>query len=231
MQQRQQAYEVREMGDAELAERLWKELRRRSQSQALGWREPWQESKGLLLEYVHMLTQGSRITDVLRSQVADRARDINREIELAILRITSAAGIAGAVIDVQRLPIVLNCSEAQVSLALRRLIDEHLLKNQSPSCVITLHQLRATALFHLCHEFPPPIPEQTITRAIQCLPAEDMEAFVLRISEINADLQHCLIIEIAKRLQQEPDITLVSTALRGLGQAHISAHVAQGNRA
>lgn len=227
LQQRQQAYEVREMGDAELAERLWKELRKRSQSQAVGWREPWKESKGLLLEYVHILTQGSRLNDVLRSQVADRARDINREIELAILRITSAAGIAGAVIDVQRLPIVLNCSEAQVSLALRRLIDEHLLKNQSPSCVRTLHQLRATALFHLCHEFPPPIPEQTIASAIQCLPAEDMEAFVLRISEINADWQHCLVIEITKRLQQEPDITLATTALRGLGQAHISARVAE----
>jgi len=227
LQQRQQAYEVREMGDAELAERLWRELRKRAQSQAVGWREPWQESKGLLLEYVHILTHGSRLTDVLRSQVADRARDINREIELAILRITSAAGIAGAVIDVQRLPIVLNCSEAQVSLALRRLIDEHLLKNYSPSCVTTLHQLRATGLFHLCHEFPPPTPEQTIARAIQCLPAEDMEAFVLRISEINADWQHCLVIEIAKRLQQEPNITLATTALRGLGQAHISAHVAE----
>lgn len=227
LEQRQQAYEVREMGDAELAERLWRELQKRSQSQAAGWREPWQESKGLLLEYVHILTQGSRLTDVLRSQVADRARDINREIELAILRITSAAGIAGAVIDVRRLPIVLNCSEAQVSLALRRLIDEHLLKNHSPSCVTTLHQLRATGLFHLCHEFPPPTPEQTIARTIQCLPAEDMEAFVLRISEINADWQHCLVIEIAKRLQQEPDITLATTALRGLGQAHISAHVAE----
>ena len=229
LQQRQKAYEIREMGDAELAERLWKELRKRSQSQAVGWREPWQESKGLLLEYVHLLTQGSRLADVLRSQVADRARDINREIELAILRITSAAGIAGAVIDVQRLPIVLNCSEAQVSLALRRLIDEHLLKNHSPSFVTTLHQLRATGLFHLCHEFPPPTPEQTIARAIQCLPAEDMEAFVLRISEINADWQHCLVIEIAKRLQQEPNITLATTALRGrgLGQAHISAHVAE----
>ncbi|GEM_PF-804040 len=227
LQQRQQAYEVREMGDAELAERLWRELRKRAQSQAVGWREPWQESKGLLLEYVHILTQGSRLTDVLRSQVADRARDINREIELAILRITSAAGIAGTVVDVQRLPTILNCSEAQVSLALRRLIDEHLLKHHSPSCVTTLHQLRATGLFHLCHEFPPPTPEQTIARAIQCLPAEDMEAFVLRISEINADWQHCLVIEIAKCLQQEPNITLATTALRGLGQAHISAHVAE----
>lgn len=227
LQQRERAYEVREVGDTDLAERVWQQLRQRSQTQASGWREPWRESKGLLLEYVHLLTQGSRLVDVLRSQVADRARNSHRDLELAILRVTSAAGVAGAVVDVQRLPIILDRSEAEVSRALRRLIDEHLLKKHSLSCVTTLHQLRATTLFHLCHEFPPPTSEQTVSKAVHCIVAEDMETFLMRFSELNTDWQACLVVEIAKRLQQEPNIVLAATALHGLRQAHISACVAE----
>jgi energy-coupling factor transporter ATP-binding protein EcfA2 len=225
LHERTRAIEIRELGDNELAERLWKELRSRSQTQAPGWREPWRESKGLLLEYVHLLTQGSRLADVLRSQVNDRARDITREVELAVLRVTAAAGAAGAMVDVDRLSAVLNCPEAEISRALRRLIAEHLIRSVGPCRVGALHQLRAAELFRLCHEFPPPTPERTIAKALHCLPAEDIETFIVRICEINAEWQGQIVDEIAELLNHKPDPVLASSALRGLGQAHISGSV------
>ncbi len=95
-------------------------------------REPWNQSKGLLLEYTHLLTSGERLANILRDQVADRARDMEREAELAVLRVTAAAGSAGATVEVGRLPDVLNYTEESISRALRRLFDEHLIREAGP---------------------------------------------------------------------------------------------------
>lgn len=216
---------IREVGDDELAKRLWEELRSRSQTQAPGWREPWRESKGLLLEYTYLLTQGNRLTNVLRTQIADRARDSSRVVELAVLRVAAAAGATGAMVDVDRLPAVLNIPEEEISRALRRLIDEHLIRETGDCRIGALHQLRAAELFRLCHEYPPPTPNQTIARTLHCLPAEDLETFIVRICEINAEWQEPIVDVITTRLNQEPDPTLAASALRGLGRAHISASV------
>ncbi|WP_333877472.1 toll/interleukin-1 receptor domain-containing protein [Methylobacter sp.] len=223
--ERARAIEIREVGDDELAERLWKELRRRSQTQSAGWREPWQESKGLLLEYTYFLSEGTRLTDVLRAQVANRVRDIGRDGELAVLRVAAAAGAAGATVDVERLPMALKLSEAEISLALRRLFDEHLIRDIGSGRIGALHQLRAKELFHLCHEFPPPTAERTIATTLHCLPAEDIETFIVRTCELNAEWQERLVDEIIVRLNQEPDPVIAVSALRGLGQAHIVASV------
>lgn len=223
--EQERAHVVREVGDDELAERLWKELRSRSQTQAPGWREPWRESRGLLLEYTYLLTQGNRLTDVLRTQVADRARDSSRAVELAVLRVVAAAGATGAMVNVDRMPAVLNIPEEEIARALRRLIAEHLILETSDCRIGALHQLRAVELFRLCHEYPPPTPNQTIERTLLCLTAEDLETFIVRICEINAAFQEPMVEVIAARLNQKPDPVLAASALRGLGKAHMSASV------
>lgn len=223
--ERARTIEIREMGDEELAERLWKELRRRSQTQMPGWREAWRKSNGLLLEYTHILTAGSRLSDVLRSQIANRVRDVNRETELAVLRVAAAAGSVGAAIEVERLPETLKRPEAEISLALRRLLDEHLIRDVSPGRIGALHQLRASELFRLCHEFPPPTSQRTLVTTLHCLVAEDIETFVARTLAINSECQEKFVEEITARLNKEPNSALAAGAFRGLGQAQISASV------
>ncbi len=227
MVERERAMEIRETGDNELAERLWTELRQREQTSWPGWREPWRQSKKLLLEYTHLLTSGERLTKVLRGQVSDRARDTEREAELAVLRVVSAAGSAGATVDVERLSDALKLSEERISRALRRLFDEHLIREAGPGRIGGLHQLRSTELFRLCHEFPPPTQERTIVKALNCVAVGDIEVFVVRNLEINSECQTLMVNALSTRLNMEPDPTLAASALRGLGQVHISASVCE----
>src|SRR3990172_12827301 len=52
--------------DEELAERLFAELSRRSATSWPHWREPLEQSRGLLLEYTHILTRGERLAATIR---------------------------------------------------------------------------------------------------------------------------------------------------------------------
>ena len=53
------------------------------------WREPFEQSEGLMLEYVHLLTQGQRLTAVIGEQVRQR-NTRTRNDELKIIRSTAA---------------------------------------------------------------------------------------------------------------------------------------------
>src|SRR3546814_8117377 len=81
-------------------------------------------SDGLLLEYVHILTRGQRMHELLADQVAARVSDPKRSLELDILRSGAWAGAANAEVDASRLARVLSVSDADLSRALQRLIQE-----------------------------------------------------------------------------------------------------------
>src|SRR3546814_11610224 len=97
--ERARAAEIRADPDDELAERLWRELREAEKTNWAGWREPWKMSDGLLLEYVHILTRGQRMHELLADQVAARVSDPKRSLELDILRSGAWAGAANAEVD------------------------------------------------------------------------------------------------------------------------------------
>src|SRR3546814_14920254 len=81
----------------------------------------WKMSDGLLLEYVHILTRGQRMHELLADQVAARVSDPKRSLELDILRSGAWAGAATAEVDASRLERVLEVSDAALSRALQRL--------------------------------------------------------------------------------------------------------------
>lgn len=153
--------EVRAEPDDALAERLWTELRDRGATTWAGWREPWSMSGGLMLEYAHILTQGDRMVDVLTTQVDRRERE-GRHLELSILRVTSFAGAASALVDTTKLARQLGVSDGELNQALRRLVDEHLVREPHDGLVGGMHQLRSKHLLTLTHRTPPPTLEATI---------------------------------------------------------------------
>ena len=74
--------------DENLAESIWRELSIRNQTGWSHWREPFEQSDDLMLEYVHILTRGKRLDDVIGDQVRQRETE-GRDDELAIIRSTS----------------------------------------------------------------------------------------------------------------------------------------------
>lgn len=212
--------EIRQLPDSGLAERIWQELRSRDQTDWPGWREPWQLSGGLLLEYAHLLTQGRRLWDVLKEQVDRRARE-KRRVELAVLRVTSMAGRAGATVCHSRLSRTLDLSDDDLSDALRRLNDEHLVTRLSGDRIGSLHQIRAAALADITHEVPPPEKRETVQQALTCIDRQDIESFVARTLAIDFELAGAIVTGAVERIRREQDLGLVAPLMRGLDAGSI----------
>src|SRR3546814_19615134 len=137
--ERPRAAEISANPDNEPAERHWLEMRGDEKTNWAGWSEPWKMSDGLLLEYVHILTRGQRMHELLADQVAARVSDPKRSLELDILRSGAWAGAANAEVDASRLARVLSFSHADLSRALQRLIQEHLVRSHPPGAAHGLH--------------------------------------------------------------------------------------------
>lgn len=219
---RARAKEVRPPVEEAVAERIWHRLFDQGRTSWVGWREPWERSGGLLLEFTHILTRGERIETVLGEQVDRRLRE-SRDAELAILRVTSLAGMAGATIDAERLSTVLDIARSDLSRGLRRLIDEHLVSAKEDGRIGGLHQLRSTMLFDLCHAYPPPAPSRTVIEAVHSVHSDSLEALAAHVLVNHPYATSAFVAALAARLEREHDPIALVTALSGMGQAHIEA--------
>ena len=223
--ERARVAEVRADPDEELAERLWRELREAGKTEWPGWREPWKLSDGLLLEYVHILTRGQRMHELLADQVAARIKDPERSLELEILRSGAWAGMANAEIDASRLANALSVSAADLSRALWRLIREHLVRLPSPGALAGLHQLRSEELWKLTHQMSLPTLETSFERTVASVPATDLEHLVTdALSKLRLPIP-AVLNSLVVRFEGDPDSRAFAAALRGLGAGRISADV------
>ncbi|WP_422346016.1 hypothetical protein [Parasphingorhabdus sp.] len=221
--ERSRASEIRADADNELAERLWLELKESQNTEYPGWLEPWKISNGLLLEYVHILTRGKRLNEVLADQVQARIADPDRDLELDILRLGAWAGSSGTRLDTNKVTDVLGCSDAELSRALQRLIEEHLIRAPEAGMFGGLHQLRSEELLQLSHQIPPPTHAVTFGRTLSAVPATDVELLV-EDAVAKQRLPTAEVLDaIAARLLANPDAGVLASALRGLGGGRISA--------
>lgn len=221
--ERARATEIRAEPDNALAERLWSELKTSQSTEWPGWREPWKLSNGLLLEYVHILTRGKRLQEVLADQVQARIADAGRDLELDVLRLSAWAGTAGARVDTRKVTNLLGCSDAELSRALQRLVDEHLIREPEAGLFGGLHQLRSQELLRLSHQTPPPTYSTTFERTLSAVPREDVELLVEdAVSKRRIPIASVLD-AIAARLNADPQAEVLASALHGLGGGRISA--------
>ena len=54
---------------------MWQKLRTERQTSWEHWREPFEQSEGLMLEYIHVLTQGRRLQAIIGEQVQQRQQE------------------------------------------------------------------------------------------------------------------------------------------------------------
>ncbi len=221
--ERARATEIRADADDALAERLWCELKTSQDTEWPGWREPWKLSNGLLLEYVHILTRGKRLHDVLADQVQARIADAARDLELDTLRLSAWAGSAGARVDTGKVTDILGCSDAELSRALQRLVDEHLIRAPEAGLFGGLHQLRSEELLQLSHQTLPPTYSATFERTLSAVPREDVELLVEDAVSKRRIPVASVLDAIAARLRADPEAEVLASALRGLGGGRISA--------
>lgn len=165
--------------DELFAEEVWNQLKSQKLTDWQHWKEPFEQSNGLLLEYVHILTQGKRLAAVIADQVAVRVAE-KRNDELSILRATSVLSALGAEIDAQRLFQKLGLDLSKASFALKRLTDEHLVRENRPGILGGLHSLRSVALVNATHDDIVFQQTQSILKAMSAVTSGSLPEFMLQ---------------------------------------------------
>ncbi len=209
-----------------LAENIWKELFHQKQTDWPHWREAFEQSEGLMLEYVHLLTQGERLTALIGEQVRQRERE-RRYDELAIIRSTAALAIHGGEIEVKTLIHLLDFSPEQASQALKRLINEHLVRENRPGVLGGLHSLRSKALCKASHDEVIYTCIDSVWRGIRSATLETLPRIIQSLlANTQLEPEGGTLQKFAELLTENRDPNLWTAILTGLGLGTLEQYVA-----
>jgi hypothetical protein len=164
----------------DLAPAIYEALSERQLTTWKHWLEPYEQSGQLLLEFLHLLTAGRRLTDVVADQVRGRRRE-RRDLELSILAVAGTASAWGAEVPLPGLVEQLGATLSDVSAALSRLVGEHLLQQRADGSIAALHRLRSRAIFDAIHDAPPPTAADSVLSVLRLLPPRHLQPFLVGV--------------------------------------------------
>lgn len=168
---------IRPTLNEDLAARLWAALNAQDSVEFAHWREPFERSEGLLLEYVHLLTAGERLAETIREQVRRRLAE-GRSAELRVLRAVACASAHGGAVDPIRLRVRENLDEIAFAQAMQRLVDEHAIRLHPDGSIAGLHEIRSQHLADAVRSLLGDPPEVAIAAALASLTPASLAAFI-----------------------------------------------------
>ncbi len=163
--------------DETAAEVIFDGLSRRNATNFSHWQEAFETSRGLTLEFTHILTRGRRLGEVLSEQVHRRVNE-SRFHELEILKLVSVAEMCSASLTTTSLKSACGLSDWELRKALERLAEEHLVVERDGS-ITGMHPIRSIAIAAVIHELPPPKLIETLDELIGLVPVEQLCGFVV----------------------------------------------------
>ena len=165
--------------DEEAAAAIHAGLTRRGVTSVPHWQEAFEQSRGLTLEFTHLLTQGTRLYDILADQVAKRVNE-NRALELQILALVTAADRWSVSIPADALTAALNAGPIELRAALARLVEEHLLVERN-GLFAGIHLIRSRNIVDVIHRVPPPTLEATVVSVLTMLNGPALSRFLYEV--------------------------------------------------
>ena len=208
------AAQVRPTLGPELAERIWRELWAREATAWPEWREAYERSEGLLLEYGHLLTEGTRLSETVAAQVARRVRE-ERALELDVLALVTTADAFGAEIDATRLATAIAADATKTKATLARLVNEYLIVERD-GFLSGLHELRSRHVMGEVHRLPPPTLPDTLRHVIALVTSVGLQPFLTRLLLENVTADELVIDAVALRLAREPDPLILAASLQAM---------------
>ena len=211
--------------DDKLAQAVWEKLSAANQTKWTHWREPFEQSQGLMLEYIHLLTQGRRLATVIEDQVRQRERE-HRDDELRIIRSTAVLCARGGEVDAKRLFALLGLKADAGLRALRRLIDEHLVRESRPGILGGLHKLRSDALVKASHDEAVFLSSDSLWEYLATATTDTLPRIVQSLlADPNVGTDPAALPRLASVLEECSNVDLWTAVLTGLGLATVDRHV------
>lgn len=209
----------------DLAQAVWQELSNSENTHWPHWREPYEQSEGLMLEFVHLLTEGKRLVEVIAEQIQQRV-DQDRHDELAIIRSTSVLCAREGEVDTKILINALGLDEEEASKALSRLIDEHLVRETKPGILGGLHALRSEALAKASHDEVVYLVSDSLWKNLLATTDGTLPRVIHSvIAKTQKDEESQALTDLAQLLSSCEDINVWTAVFTGLGLASLDRQV------
>lgn len=209
----------------DIAQNIWQELVDKEQSDWMHWREPFEQSEGLMLEYVYLLTQGKRLAAVISEQVLLREQE-NRKDELAIIRGTAALCVYGGEVEARKLFELLRIPSDSARVALRRLLDEHVVRESREGVLGGLHALRSAALNEASHDEIVFLHSDSLWRVLLAATDETLPNVIRSILKRTSEKDEKAVLQrLGEILTESDDIEVWTAILTGLGLATLELRV------
>ena len=173
------------------AEMIYRGLVERGATTAAHWREAFEDSDGLTLEFTHLLTSGMRLRDLIDDQVNQRMTE-NRHNEISVLALVSAADRWSAEVSVSDIATACDLSDLKMRETLDRLRAEHLVVERN-GWIGGLHRLRSTAICDSIHDRPPPTIDETIKKVLPLVSASHLHRFLAALLRDSPDMRNLVI--------------------------------------
>lgn len=206
---------VRPRLEEELASRLFSQLPPAQPPRFHHWREPFEQSKGLLLEFTHLVTQGERLEAVLRDQVRQRVSEC-RDEELLILQAVSFASRFASSLDKERLRAATALTPLTFARAINRLLEEHAVSLVGDDCIGGLHEIRSRHLDALIREIAHVGESSSLALATASIRFEDLARFIALLHQEIPALHQDFLRALRDMLQKSP-LRAWTAAYHGLG--------------
>lgn len=197
--------------DEDAAQAIFDGLHERNATGSPHWKEAFEQSGGLTLEFTHLLTRGERLSAVIRDQVRRRISE-QRNVELDLLSLSATADRWSATLPIDKAAEACGVTQIELREPLARLAEEHLLVERNGT-IAGVHQLRSIAISNAIHDQPPPTLEHTITRLLPVLEPDQIRRFIpnaLRDEPQISQLIH------DSALREYSNIVKLTAHLRGL---------------
>lgn len=196
--------------DEATASRIFDQLTALGSAVVPHWRESYELSGHLTLEFTYLLTQGRRIQEVITDQVRRRFKE-GRKNEVSILSLVTTAHQWGARISLSEVQKQLLLDDYDFSAALQRLTDEHLILVDDDE-LAGLHQLRSKVLSAAVHASPPPTIAQTVGQLVGILAPDQLQGMVTAMLIDRDDLDETALSALVEHnLSREDPATFIGT--------------------
>jgi hypothetical protein len=187
--------------DASAAATIFSGLKRRGATTTHHWREAFEESNGLTLEFTHLLTRGQRIDDVVSEQIHRRLTE-DRDDELELLSIVALADQWSATIEADAIQAATGTTTFDLRRSIDRLADEHF-QAEHDGVLAGLHPVRSQAITRAIHNTPPPTITATFERALELVSTPQLSRFIAQALREDPTLGMAAI-DVAQRSLTDP---------------------------
>lgn len=208
---------IRPILDASLAERLWSALSSEREVVFSHWVEPFEQSRGLLLEYTHLLTEGRRLEQTIAEQVRRRLAE-DRFDELQLLGRIVFPARHGATVEGRVLRDRLGWNGPRMSKALARLVEEHVVREGAGGVLGGMHEIRSAYLDDAMRDCLDESTSELIAESAWIVTVQALPVFIARVLRTHPDQRSALVDTLAKRVMGG-EMLAFAPVLHGLGLA------------